>query len=75
MSSISDLINVELKEKDEFIKDRWEISYYCKDCKKIVETKRVNPRGYIFVCKECGGKNVAIWTKEWLKTAYKIKNS
>jgi len=75
MTVISDLVNVEeLKEKDYFIEERGEVSFYCKDCKKIVETDRPKANAYIFICKICSWKNIAIWTKEWLKTAYKIKD-
>lgn len=74
MPVISDLVNVEeLKERDYFNEERGDVSFYCKDCEKIVETDRPKPNAYIFICKICGGKNVAIWTREWLKTAYKIK--
>jgi Zn finger protein HypA/HybF involved in hydrogenase expression len=75
MSVISDLVNIEeFEKKDNFVSNRWEVSFYCKDCKKIVETDRLKPNGYIFVCKICKWKNIAIWTEEWLKTHYKIKD-
>jgi acetone carboxylase gamma subunit len=74
MSVISDLVNIEEFEKrDNFSEERWWVSFYCKDCKKIVEVDRPNPNWYTFVCKICSGKNIAIWTKEWLKSNYKIK--
>ena len=75
MSKFSDLVNIEEFDKREyFSQERWEISFYCKDCKKIVETDRKNPDGYEFICKVCWWKNIAIWTLEWLKTNYKIKD-
>jgi len=75
MSSFSDLVNIEeFDKRDYFSDDRWEVSFYCKDCRKLVETERPNPNGYKFLCKICNGSNIAIWTKEWLKTNYKIKD-
>jgi Zn finger protein HypA/HybF involved in hydrogenase expression len=72
--SYSDLINVDDFEKKEyFSQERWDVSFYCKDCKKLVETDRPNPNWYTFICHECEWKNIVIWTEEWLKTNYKIK--
>jgi len=59
--------------KDNFSQERWEISFYCKDCQKIVKTKRKNPKWYIFICEECNWSNITIWTNEWLKENYRIK--
>lgn len=72
--SYSDLINVDDFEKKEyFSQERWNISFYCKDCKKLVETNRPNPNGYKFICTICEGENVVIWTQEWLKSNYRLK--
>ncbi len=74
MSIFWDLVNIEdFEKKDYFSSDRWEISFYCKDCKKIVETDRKDKKKYIFVCKNCNWTNISIWTLEWLKTNYRIK--
>ena len=74
MSNFWDLINIEEFEKrDNFAEDRGEISFYCKDCKKLVKADRPNTKWYTFVCPECKGENVVIWTEQWLKTNYKIK--
>lgn len=75
MSNYSDLVNVEdlWNKKTEFKDERWDITFYCKDCRKIVETERPNPNGYTFICSECKWKNIAIWTLEWVKETYKIK--
>lgn len=75
MSNYNDLVNVEElgNKKTEFNEERGDVCFYCKDCKKIVEVERPNPTGYVFVCKECGGKNIAIGTKEGIKDAYRIK--
>jgi hypothetical protein len=72
--SYSDLINVDDFEKKEyFSQERWEISFYCKDCKKLVETDRPDPNGYQFICKTCEWENIVIWTQEWLKSNYRLK--
>jgi len=72
--SYSDLINIdEFKKRETFSEERWDISFYCKDCKKIVETNRETPKWYVFLCKECSWKNISLWTCEWLKSNYKIK--
>ena len=72
--SYSDLINVDDFEKKEyFSQERWEISFYCKDCKKLVETDRPDPNGYKFICKNCEWENIVIWTQEWLKSNYRLK--
>lgn len=75
MSQYNDLVNVEEfgKKKVEFNPERWNVSFYCKDCKGIVETERPNPNGYTFICKNCKGRNIAIGTEEWLKENYRIK--
>ncbi|MCP4523546.1 MAG: hypothetical protein GY828_04980 [Candidatus Gracilibacteria bacterium] len=72
--SYSDLINVdEFEKKENFNYERGDVSFYCKDCKKIVETDRPNKDGYVFICKKCDGKNIVIGTKEGLKSNYKLK--
>ncbi|MDD3302339.1 MAG: hypothetical protein PHN31_02205 [Candidatus Gracilibacteria bacterium] len=72
--SYNDLINIDElnKKKEEFNDERGEVSFYCKDCRKIVQTRRVNPNGYKFVCEECGESNISIGTYEGLKSNYKI---
>ncbi|QFR38721.1 hypothetical protein A9Q91_00615 [Candidatus Gracilibacteria bacterium 28_42_T64] len=72
--SYHDLINIEEFEKrDTFNSERGGVSFYCKDCKKIVETDRKNPKGYTFLCTICKGKNIVIGTHEGLRSNYKIK--
>lgn len=74
MSLFWDLVNIEeFNKKEQFKEERWDVSFYCKDCKCLVETDRPNPSWYIFICKKCGWKNIAIWTEEGLKSNYKIK--
>lgn len=72
--SYTDLINIDdFAKRETFNNERGDVSFYCKDCKKIVEVNRPNKNGYTFICKECKSKNIALWTLEWLKTNYKIK--
>ncbi len=75
MSWFWDLVNIEefWDKREDFKKDRWEVSFYCKDCKKLVEVDRPDPKWYNFICKICKWTNIVIWTEEWLKTNYKIK--
>ncbi len=70
-----DLINIDAfwQKLAYFSEDRWKVSFYCKDCREIVDTNRINPNQYIFECKKCSGKNIVIGTYEWLKSNYKIK--
>ena len=67
-----DLVNIEefWEKRENFDLERWEVAFYCKDCEAIVETNRLNPRGYIFECKKCSGKNITIGTEKWLKENY-----
>ncbi|USN57822.1 MAG: hypothetical protein H6767_05565 [Candidatus Peribacteria bacterium] len=73
--SYSDLINVDDfgEKRENFNEDRGEVSFYCKECKKLVTVTRPNPKGYTFVCEVCKSKDVVIGTKEGLITNYKIK--
>lgn len=75
MSNFGDLINIDDfgKKKDIFISTRWDVAFYCKNCQKIVETERVNPKWYLFKCKECASKDISIGTFQWLKENYRIK--
>lgn len=76
MSNFWDLVNIEEfgDKRSDFNPDRWDVAFYCKDCEAIVEVDRPNSKWYTFVCKTCAWKNIAIWTKEGLKTNYKIKS-
>ncbi|MEA3387024.1 MAG: hypothetical protein U9Q66_01165 [Patescibacteria group bacterium] len=46
MDSFRDLLNVEElgDKKVNFNDQRGDISYYCKDCKEIVEVERIEPK-------------------------------
>ena len=78
MFNFWNLINVEKiwDKRESFVKERWPVSFFCKDCENIVETERENLKWYVFICKKCEGKNIVIWTKEGLKSNYKklLKN-
>jgi len=74
MSNFWDLINIEEFEKRESFKDeRWKVSFYCKECKKLVKAERPDKNWYVFICPLCKSDKVVIWTEEWLKNNYKIK--
>lgn len=74
MSNFSDLINIdEIDKRDNFSEDRWDVSFYCKDCKKLVEAERPNAKWYVFICPICKSDKVVIWTKAWLTSNYKVK--
>ena len=73
--SYNDLINVEelWAKLEQFNSERWDVAFYCKNCKKLVEVDRQTPKSYVFICKICGEKNIVLGTEEWLKVNYKIK--
>ena len=75
MSNFGDLINIDeyWDKREDFNEDRGGISYYCKDCKKLVEVDSVENKKYNYSCKECFWKDVVIGTTEGLKSNYKIK--
>jgi Zn finger protein HypA/HybF involved in hydrogenase expression len=75
MGDFGDLVNIEEfgEKRENFDPERGNVAFYCKDCTKIVETERKNPQWYTFLCKLCGGKNIAIGTEKGLKENYKIK--
>lgn len=75
MAIYNDLLNVDdfWEKKITFEENRWEVSFYCKDCEEIVETERTNPKWYIFKCKKCNSTNISIWTTAWIKENYRIK--
>ena len=60
------------KRKAEFSPERGEVCFYCKDCKQLVETERINPNRYIYECKLCKGKNIALGTEASLTEYYHI---
>ncbi|MCH8518643.1 hypothetical protein LAT59_02695 [Candidatus Gracilibacteria bacterium] len=75
MTNFGDLINIEEfgDKRLYFSEERGEVTFYCKDCKDIVEVERPQAGGYTFICKVCGGKNIAIGTKQGLIEMYKLK--
>ncbi len=45
MSNFWDLINIEeFDKRDNFKEDRWDISFYCKDCKKNSRSRKAKPK-------------------------------
>ncbi|NDK09930.1 hypothetical protein GW846_04070 [Candidatus Gracilibacteria bacterium] len=75
MGNFGDLVNIEEfgEKRENFDTERGEVSFYCKDCHKIVETERKNPGGYVFICKVCSQNNIVIGTFQGLKDNYKLK--
>ena len=75
MGDFWDLVNIEefWEKRETFNMERWEVAFYCKDCEKMVEVEREKPKKYIFTCKECWEKNVAIGTQAGLKDNYMRK--
>jgi len=67
-----DLVNIEEfgEKRDYFDPERGDVAFYCKDCEKIVETKRDEKKKYDFQCTLCPSKNIAIGTEKWLKENY-----
>lgn len=49
------------------------IQFYCKDCKQIVDTRRIGQK-YVYICQKCGTKNVAFGTEKSLATFYRIES-
>jgi len=72
MSDFWDLVNIEefWEKRNYFDTERWEVSFYCKDCEQLVDTTREKPKQYVFSCDTCKGKNIAIWTAAGLKENY-----
>lgn len=75
MSNFWDLVNIEEfgDKRWDFNPERWDVSFYCKDCEEIVKTDRPDPKWFKFICKKCSWSNITIWTLEGLKSNYKIK--
>ena len=75
MSNFWDLVNIEefWDKREDFSEERWEVTFYCKDCGKIVKTTRENPKSFTFFCNKCKGENVAVWTQAGIKAKFKIK--
>jgi len=75
MSNFWDLINIDeyWDKREQFNENRGGVSYYCKNCKNIVEIKKNSEKQFDYVCKECDWNEVVIGTLEGLKSNYKIK--
>lgn len=83
-TSYTDLVNVPSfgkKRENNFNPERGDISFYCRDCRKIVDAINLPPqkigkkmREYLYECPLCHGHNIAIGTLEWLKEHYDRKS-
>lgn len=70
----SDLVNVPAfgkKRESTFNPERGAVSFWCKDCKKLIKPNRLPPqkigkkmREYLYECPHCKGQNIAIGTEE-----------
>ena len=82
-TSYLDLVNVPSfgkKRESTFNPERWEMAYWCRDCRKQVEPIHLEPqkvgkqvREFLYECPICHGRRVAIGTVEWLKEHYERK--
>ena len=77
MQFLNDLINVNSygKVRVFFNEERGPVSFFCKDCNKIVETEQKShkkKKKYTFICTTCKSENVAIGTEEGLIEHYKL---
>lgn len=79
-TAYADLVNVSgfwKKRENNFNPDRWNVAFYCRDCKEMVEAIRLEPqkvgkkmKEYLFECPKCHGQSIAIGTEEGLKEHY-----
>ena len=71
-TAYSDLVNVSAfgKKREEFIMDRGDVTFHCRDCKKIVAAARLHPNKYDYECPECHGHNISIGTVAGLQDFY-----
>lgn len=72
-------VSTEEKEPLQDEEGKKEISFYCRDCKKMVEVKRVDrskkrKKSVHFECMECGGKNVLYGTKKGLEQYFHLSS-
>ncbi len=51
-----------------------DLVFYCKDCRKIVETTPVGKK-FVYTCNICKTKNVAFGTMKSIKNFYRVAES
>ena len=49
-----------------------EMVFYCKDCRKIVETAPIGKK-FVYTCNICKTKNVAFGTAKSVKNFYRVR--
>ncbi len=60
MSNFWDLINIEeFDKRDNFSLERWDVSFYCKDCRKLVKAERPDEKPMTIVYEDL----IKQWTK------------
>ena len=76
VSTIDLSIAYEIKDKsipeDEF--ESTPVGFFCRDCRKLVETKK-SEKGLRFTCSECGGKNIAFGTTRALTNHFHLNDA
>ena len=72
MASYNALVNIPTfeKRKEEFLQERGEIIFFCRDCQKSVEALRLLPEKYLYECPLCKWKNISIGTESSVKEVY-----
>ncbi len=83
-TSYTDLVNVPSfgkKRESTFNPERGEVSFFCRDCWKVIVPIELPPQKigkkmheYLYECPTCHGKRVAIGTIEGLKDHYERKH-
>jgi DNA-directed RNA polymerase subunit M/transcription elongation factor TFIIS len=68
------MVKVEADVVDEAKDEPAKIVYYCKDCKRIVDSSsRKGKKKYSFKCSLCGGKDVSYGTEKSIIGYYRIR--
>ncbi len=68
-----EIIKSEVEINKKFINEEGiptKINYYCRDCKKEIQPKKVNKK-FKFSCSECKGKNVSFGSEKSIGNYYK----
>ena len=59
--------------EDDYSGRRGAITYYCRDCHKLITPKKHKKKAYRFVCSECEGENVAWGTEASINAHFRLK--
>lgn len=72
-----EIINSDIEVDKSFVEDSGQpakISYYCRECKKMVTPKRIGKK-LSFKCSECDKAEVSFGTKDSIINYYNIKQT